>query len=82
MYDFSRYKLCATNAASPKYRLKKTTVYACAACGFHFIDHLDSMPAEPPGDATQALDRKAWGYGRLAKALKCGYRVFLYNYEG
>ncbi len=72
VYDFSRCKLCATNAASPKYKLKKTTVYACAACGFHFIAHLDGMPAEPPaeppGDATQALDRKAWDYieGMLA----------------
>ncbi len=62
VYDFSRCKLCATNAASPKYKLRKTTVYACAACGFHFIAHLDGMPAEPPGDATQALDRKAWDY--------------------
>ena len=61
-YDFSRCKLCATHAASPKYRLKKTTVYACAACDFHFINHLDSLPPESP-----PLDRKAWDYieGRL-----------------
>lgn len=66
-YDFSRCKLCATFAASPKYKLKKTTVYACAACDFHFINHLDSLPSEPTGAATKPLDRKAWDYieGRL-----------------
>jgi 2-polyprenyl-3-methyl-5-hydroxy-6-metoxy-1,4-benzoquinol methylase len=66
-YNFNRCKLCATNAASPKYKLKKTTVYACAACDFHFINHLDSLPSEPLNDATKPLDRKAWDYieGRL-----------------
>ena len=61
-YDFSRCKLCGTYAASPKYQLKKTTVYACAACDFHFINHLDRLPPESP-----PLDRKAWDYiaGRL-----------------
>ena len=62
VYDFSRCKLCATNAATPKYKLKKTTVYACAACGFHFIDHLDSMPSASSGDTRSALDQKAWDY--------------------
>jgi len=66
-YDFRRCKLCATYAASPKYQLKKTTVYACAACGFHFINHLDSLPSGPPDDAAKTLDREAWDYiqGRL-----------------
>ncbi len=67
MYDFSRCKLCATNGASRTYKLAKTTVYACSACGFHFIDHLDSLPAESLDNFTQALDQKAWDYieGRL-----------------
>ena len=37
-------------------------MYVCAACGFHFINHLDSMPTEPPGDVVKPLDRKAWEY--------------------
>lgn len=61
-YDFSRCKLCATFAASPKYKLKNTTVYACAACDFHFINHLDSFPPSPQGDATKHLDRKTREY--------------------
>jgi len=64
--------MCATYAASPKYELKKTTVYACAACDFHFINHLDSFPSVPPDDATKRLDRKAWDYieGRLPAGRK------------
>lgn len=62
MYDFRRCKLCATNAANPAYKLKKTTVHVCAACGFHFITHLDSMPAQAPDDTTKVLDQKAWDY--------------------
>jgi 2-polyprenyl-6-hydroxyphenyl methylase/3-demethylubiquinone-9 3-methyltransferase len=71
-YDFSRCKLCATYAASPKYRLKKTTVYACAACDFHFINHLDSLPSESSDNASKPLDRKAWDYieGRLPASEK------------
>lgn len=67
MYDFSRCKLCATNGAKPTYTLKKTTVYACPACGFHYIDHLDDMPAGLRGGSAQALDQKARNYieGRL-----------------
>lgn len=61
-YDFRRCKLCATFAASPKYKLKKATVYACAECDFHFINHLDSLPSVPQGDVTNTLDRKAWEY--------------------
>jgi SAM-dependent methyltransferase len=54
--------MCAATAARPTYKLKKTTVYVCAACGFHFINHLDSMSTEPPGDTAKPLDRKAWDY--------------------
>jgi len=61
-YDFSRCKLCAAYAARPKYRLENTTVYACAACDFHFINHLDSLPSEPPDDAAKPLDRKTLDY--------------------
>jgi 2-polyprenyl-6-hydroxyphenyl methylase/3-demethylubiquinone-9 3-methyltransferase len=66
-YDFSRCKLCARYAARPKYQLKKTAVYACAACGFHFINHLDSLPSGHPGAAAHPLDRKTRDYieGRL-----------------
>lgn len=71
-YDFSRCKLCAAHAANPKYRLKKTTVYACAACDFHFINHLDSLPSGTPDDAAQTLDQKARNYieGRLPASEK------------
>ncbi len=48
MYDFSRCKLCGENSAAPKYKLKKTTLYACASCDFHFIDALDDSPPEQP----------------------------------
>jgi len=67
MYDFSRCKLCATRGARPTYKLVKTTVYACPECGFHFIDHLDSMPVDHEGLSTQDLNEKAWNYinGRL-----------------
>jgi 2-polyprenyl-6-hydroxyphenyl methylase/3-demethylubiquinone-9 3-methyltransferase len=61
-YDFSRCKLCAAFAASPKFKLKKTTVYACAECDFHFINHLDSLPSGPQGVVTNNLDSKAWEY--------------------
>lgn len=61
-YDFSRCKLCATLAATPKYKLKKTTVYACAQCDFHFIDHLDSLQNGSQEKVTSTLDRKAWEY--------------------
>ena len=71
-YVFSRCKLCAANAAIPRYKLKKTTVYACAACDFHFINHLDNLPSEPQVDATKSLDRKPWDYikGRLPGSAK------------
>jgi len=71
-YDFRRCKLCATHAANPKYTLKKTTVYACAACDFHYINHLDELPSEPTGDPSKTLDPKAWDYieGRLPASEK------------
>ncbi|MBK5276323.1 MAG: class I SAM-dependent methyltransferase [Desulfuromonadales bacterium] len=71
-YDFSRCKLCAANTARPKYTLKNTTVYACDACDFHFINHLDSLPSETPSDAAIPLDRKALDYieGRLPDSEK------------
>ncbi|NTV48042.1 MAG: class I SAM-dependent methyltransferase [Geobacteraceae bacterium] len=62
MYDFSRCKLCAATAASRTYELAKTTVYACSACGFHYISHLDSLPAESTGNPAQTLNQKAWDY--------------------
>ena len=48
MYDFQQCKLCGETAAGPKYRLKQMTLYACAACDFHFIDALDVFPDEQP----------------------------------
>jgi 2-polyprenyl-6-hydroxyphenyl methylase/3-demethylubiquinone-9 3-methyltransferase len=62
VYDFSCCKLCATNSASPTYELQNTTVYTCAACGFHFINHLDIMPSASPGDETKYLDQKSADY--------------------
>lgn len=46
MYDFSRCKLCGKPAATPKYKLKQMTLYACADCDFHYIDALDTFPDE------------------------------------
>jgi 2-polyprenyl-6-hydroxyphenyl methylase/3-demethylubiquinone-9 3-methyltransferase len=62
MEDFSQCKLCATSSSRRTYKLAKTTVYVCAACGFHFIDHLDILPAAAPGNSAQILDQKAWNY--------------------
>lgn len=62
MYDFSRCKLCAANGATPKYKLKKMSIYACPECDFHYIDHLDEMPSSHPGHTAQALDQKGWDY--------------------
>lgn len=62
MYDFNCCKLCAKDNAIPTYTLKDSTVYVCAACGFHFIDHLDSMPPDTPDDAPPVLDRKSSDY--------------------
>lgn len=71
-YDFSQCKLCAAYAARPKYKLKKTTIYACNTCGFHFINHLDSLSPELQGDAVQQLDQAAFNYieGRLTASEK------------
>jgi 2-polyprenyl-6-hydroxyphenyl methylase/3-demethylubiquinone-9 3-methyltransferase len=62
VYDFSRCKLCAEKNAIPTYALKNTTIYVCAECGFHFINHLDTMPSENPSDETRALDKKSYDY--------------------
>ena len=62
MYDFSRCKLCSSHSAHPTYLLRDTTIYVCAACGFHFINHLDIMPSGSPVDDTNTLDRKSWDY--------------------
>lgn len=59
MYDFSSCKLCREKA-TPVYRLKNCSVYACSACDFHFIDHLDGPPPEP--DAAKRLDQKGRAY--------------------
>lgn len=60
-YDFSRCKLCGEKRAEPKYRLKKSTIYECAGCGFHFIDFLDVMP-DPGSTGSIALDERASKY--------------------
>lgn len=67
MYDFSRCKLCASHSAHPTYHLKNTTIYVCAECGFHFIDHLDIIPSGSQDDDTKTLDRKSLDYidGRI-----------------
>lgn len=62
MYDFNRCKLCAQRSATPKYRLKKTTIYECAACGFHFIDALDELPDSGIDTAEPCLDPGASAY--------------------
>lgn len=66
-YDFSRCKLCGENMSEPKYRLKKTTIFECAGCGFHFIDFLDVI-ADPGSAGSVPLDERAWNYieSRLA----------------
>jgi len=61
-YNFNQCKLCAAYAASPKYLLKKTTIYACNLCGFHFINYLDSLSPELQADAAKPLDQESWNY--------------------
>ena len=62
MYDFNRCKLCGEKTAVPTYRLKNTTVFVCAACGFHCINHLDIMPSDSTGEEGRALDQKSYDY--------------------
>jgi 2-polyprenyl-6-hydroxyphenyl methylase/3-demethylubiquinone-9 3-methyltransferase len=62
VYDFNRCKLCAKNTAVPTYKLKNTTIYVCAACGFHFINHLDTMPSNNQSGEDRILDRKSYDY--------------------
>ena len=61
-YDFRRCKLCASEAASSKYLLKKMKVYACPVCDFHCIDHLDTLPPVAPDAAMQQLDHTSRRY--------------------
>lgn len=61
-YDFRQCKLCASDTASPLYKLKKTTVYACRICDFHFIDHLDDLSPATLAKGAQQLDSRAWNY--------------------
>jgi len=70
-YNFGRCKLCGTLSAEPTYRLKKCTVYACAACGFHCIDALDVLPCPASAGEAPELDSKAIAYieRRLAGSL-------------
>lgn len=70
-YDFRRCKLCGQTSAVPTYRLKNTTVYACPACGFHYIDHLDELPGAAGNKGDRVLDRQAREYieRRLAASL-------------
>jgi SAM-dependent methyltransferase len=71
-YNFSQCKLCAAYAASPKYLLKKTTIYACNVCDFHFINYLDTLSPELQADAARPLDQESWNYieGRLPASEK------------
>lgn len=62
LYDFRRCKLCGSETASPRYRLKKTTVYACSACDFHFINHLDELVPATPAETIPLLDQKSRSY--------------------
>lgn len=62
VYDFSRCKLCEENSAAPTYTLKNTTIYVCAACGFHFINHLDIVPPDNTSEDAQTLNRKSCDY--------------------
>lgn len=62
LYDFRRCKLCGSETASPTYLLKKTTVYACSACDFHCINHLDELVPAAPVEMTPLLDQKSRSY--------------------
>lgn len=68
-YDFSRCKLCGEKAAAPRYRLKTTSIQVCAACDFHFISQLDSLPKDRPEDVERTLDVTAWNFieGKLKR---------------
>jgi 2-polyprenyl-6-hydroxyphenyl methylase/3-demethylubiquinone-9 3-methyltransferase len=62
MYDFSCCKLCKATGARCTYKLARATVYACPACGFHYIDYLDCLSGELSGDSVPPLNQKAWNY--------------------
>ena len=67
MYDFSRCKLCGEDSAAPKYKLKKTTVYACSVCDFHFIDALDDFPLDRPEERLLTDKHRKFIEGKLAQ---------------
>jgi len=62
VYDFNRCKLREKKTAVPTYVLKNTTIFVCATCGFHFINHLDIMPSDNTGEEGRALDQKSYDY--------------------
>ncbi len=61
-YHFKRCKLCGAESASPKYRLKKTAVYVCPVCDFHYINYLDNLPPVVPDETLPELDHKSRSY--------------------
>jgi len=62
MYNFARCKLCGELTGNPTYELKITTVYICSNCGFHYIDHLDTLPKDNPDYHPIQLDQRAWDF--------------------
>lgn len=61
-YNFERCKLCGAETAHPTYLLKKTTVYACPVCDFHYINYLDDLPPVVPDEILQPIDHKSRSY--------------------
>ena len=62
MYNFARCKLCGELTGNPTYELKTTTIYVCSNCGFHYIDHLDTLPKDNPDVTPIPLDQRAWDF--------------------
>lgn len=65
MYDFRRCKLCGHHTAEPAYRLKQMTLYACADCGFHYIDALDEFPADDADKSPLTATARSYIESRL-----------------
>ncbi len=59
--DFHPCKLCGERSAQPTYRLEAGTLLTCRRCDFHFLDHLDPLPAEGEEELGE-LDEKSWKY--------------------
>lgn len=53
-YDFEVCKACAAPSGRLSFRLERSNVYVCRACGFHYTDHLD-----PIEDLPAKVDRRA-----------------------